>query len=104
MDIKATPPTNTLKETNTSADIIKEKKLRQACADFEAIMLKQLMSMARESFPEGGLFDGGHAEDMYRSIQDEELAKQLAQGKGMGLGELLFRQISRQHPPTTGRK
>lgn len=104
MDIKATPPAIGLKETTASADMIKEKKLRQACADFEAIMLNQLLNMARESLPEGGLFDGGHAENIYRSMQDEELSKQLASGKGMGLGELLFQQISEQHPTTAGGK
>ena len=104
MDIKASPPTIGLKETNTSADIIKEKKLRKACADFEAIMLNQLLSTARQSMPEGGLFGGGHAEEMYRSMQDEELSKHLTQGKGMGLGELLFQQISKQHPSTIGRR
>ena len=104
MDIKASPPTIGLKESTVSADIVKEKKLREACADFEAIMLNQMLRMARESQPEGGLFKGGHAEDMYRSMQDEELAKKLAHGKGAGLGELLFQQISRQHPHTTGRK
>ncbi len=104
MDIKASPPTINLKETTVSADINKEKKLRKACADFEAIMLNQMLRMARQSMPEGGLFGGGHAEEMYRSMLDEELSIKLAHAKGIGLGELLFQQISKQHPTTTGRK
>ena len=104
MDIKTNPATIGLKETTISADNVKENKLRKACADFESIMLKQLMSIAREGLPEGGLFDGGRAEEMYRSMLDDELSIKLAHGKGMGLGELLYKQISKQHPPTTDKK
>lgn len=94
---------NTLKKNLISADIIKERKLRRACADFEALMLQQMMRLARESTPKGGLFEGGFAEDMYRSLQDQEMSKNISQGKGMGFGELLYRQISQQNRPKSNK-
>ena len=91
--------TNAFKKNLISADINKETRLRQACADFEALMLQQMMRMARESMPKSGLLDGGFAEDMFRSVQEEELSKNMSQGRGMGFGELLYRQISQQINP-----
>lgn len=91
--------TNAFKKNLISADINKETRLRQACADFEAMMLQQMMRMARENMPKSGLLEGGFAEDMFRSVQEEELAKNMSQGRGMGFGELLYRQISQQINP-----
>ena len=82
-----------LKQTGHSADKAKERKLRNACADFEAIILKQMLSTMRKSIPKTGLFHGGYAEDLYQSMHDEMLAEKLAHGKGMGLGEALYRQL-----------
>lgn len=80
-----------------SADMERDGRLRKACADFEAIILEKFLSMARESAPEDGLLSGGHAEKMYRSLHDQELAQQMAAGRGMGFGDLLYRQINQQH-------
>lgn len=96
MEISA-PINNGFKPSPVPADTNKDGQLRQACADFEAIILQKFLSMARESVPKSGLLDGGHAEDMYRSMHDQEMAQQLAAGRGMGFGDQLYRQISREH-------
>ncbi|MBU0483739.1 MAG: rod-binding protein [Proteobacteria bacterium] len=112
-------PLTNLKEINFSADITnksrnpqnsanvrpdqaKDAKTRKACADFEAIILRQWLTAMRKSVPKGELFKGGYAEEMYQSMQDNALADHLAHGKGMGLGEVLYRQISGQDKLTTG--
>lgn len=96
MKVTMPPSTIHLKETAVSADTMKEKKLRNACAGFEAIFIKQMLRTMREGAPEGGLFGKGFATEMYQAMFDEELAETLAQGKGMGLGESLYKQISGQ--------
>ncbi|MFH7320866.1 rod-binding protein [Desulfurivibrio sp. D14AmB] len=85
------------KNSAGAADTERDPRLRQACADFEAIMLEKFLRMARESAPKEGLLSGGHAEQMYRSLHDQELAQQMAAGEGMGFGEMLYRQITQQH-------
>ncbi len=87
-----------LKQTGTAADKLKEKKekkLRKACHDFEALMLKQLLTTMRKSVPKDGILHGGYASDMYQSMQDDALAQEMAKGRGMGLGDSLYRQLSR---------
>ncbi|MFH1215943.1 MAG: rod-binding protein [Pseudomonadota bacterium] len=75
-------------------DSIENKKLEEACRDFEAILLNKLLSTMRESIPDDGLFEKSFGEKMYQSMLDEEMTKNMAHGKGIGIGELLYRQLS----------
>ena len=93
MDI-ITDATSGLKGIVNSADTPKERKLREACAGFEAIMTKQMLSLARRSAPKDGLLDGGYGEEIFRSMQDDQLSQKMAAGNGMGFGEMLYRQLT----------
>jgi flagellar protein FlgJ len=84
----------TLKPETDSVDKVKDAKLHKACQGFEAIMLKQLLTTMRKSVPKGGLFKTGYAEDMYNSMHDEQLAKSLSSGKGMGIADMMYKQVS----------
>ena len=72
----------------------KNKKLAAACQDFEAIMLNKIMSSMRDSLPEGGLFEKSYGEKIFQSMLDEEMTRQMAHGKGMGLAKLLYEELS----------
>lgn len=93
----STQPLIGLKKTTATTDTEKERGLRKACHDFEAIILKQMLDAMRKSIPKSGLLDGdGYADKMYQSMRDDEMAKEMARGKGMGLGEVLYKQLSGQ--------
>ncbi len=64
-------------------------------------MLKQLLTTMRKSVPKDGLFKTGYAEEMYTSMHDEQLAKDMAHGKGIGLSDILYKQISGEIKSTT---
>ena len=53
----------------------------------------QLQNM-RRTIPKSGLLDGGMQEDIYTGLFDEQVARAVAKGKGMGLGEMLFRRLA----------
>ncbi|MDH4321107.1 MAG: rod-binding protein [Desulfobulbaceae bacterium] len=90
----------TLKKTAPATDKSKERELRKACHDFEAIMLKQMLDAMRKSVPKSGLLDNdSYANKMYQSMQDDELSQEMARGKGMGLGEVLYQQLSGHAKP-----
>jgi len=99
--MKISTPTLTLKPEANSVDKAKEAKLRKACKGFEAIMLKQLLTTMRKSVPKDGLFKTGYAEDMYNSMHDDQLAKELSSGRGMGIADMLYKQISGEIKHTT---
>lgn len=93
MEIKA-PPAIDFKKNPTLTDTAKEAKLKKACQDFEAILLKQMLTTMRKSIPKGGLFEDGYANEMYQSMGDEELAKAMTRGKGTGVAAVLYNQLS----------
>ena len=106
------PLINEFKGTVGSTDTVHDKrvltgsenkKLRQACSDFEALLLNKLVSSMRESLPEGGLFEKSFGEKMFQSMHDEELSRQMASGRGTGMGELLYQKINRQVNGNSGR-
>ena len=90
-----------LKKNSISADTSTEAKLKKSCKDFEAIILKQLLTTMRKSIPKGGLFNQGYSEDMYQSMYDQELAKSMAHSKGIGIADALYSQLSGKIKSTT---
>ncbi|HHY47238.1 MAG TPA: hypothetical protein GX506_08090 [Firmicutes bacterium] len=75
------------------------KKLREVCQDFESIFLQYLIREMRASVPKSGLFGGGFSEEVFLSLFDENLAKEMARRGGIGIGEMLQRQLSRSAGP-----
>lgn len=76
------------------ADTPKERKLKNACQDFEALVMNQMLQIMRESVPKDGLFSGGYGEELFQSMQDEKLAEHLAAGGGLGFADKLYAQLS----------
>ena len=87
-----------LKNIDQRADNTDEADLEKACKDFEAIILNKMMASMRKTVPEGGLFEKSYGEKIYQSMLDEELSKNIAHGKGMGLGQMLFEQLTNKEP------
>lgn len=71
-----------------------EKKLQEACTQFETLFLQQMLSQMRKSIPKSDIFGGGGSEEeMFMGMLDEERAKAWASEGGIGLADLLFRQM-----------
>ncbi len=79
--------------TKTAA-AAKERKLQRACKDFEALLIKQLLTTMRKSVPKDGLFTQGFAEETYQDMYDDQLARKIAHGRGMGIAEAMYKQLS----------
>jgi len=69
-------------------------KLKKACGDFESIFVAKLFKAMRGSIPRSGLFDKGSQQEMYQSLFDEEISKHLAKRGGIGLGNMMFRNMT----------
>jgi len=75
---------------------IDEGKLKKVCEDFESIFISQMLKVMRKSVPKSGLLDGGSQQDTYLSLFDEELSKSMAKRGGIGLGKILYQNITNQ--------
>lgn len=69
-------------------------KLRETSAEFESIFIRQILKDMRRTLSEGGFFGHGLRGEIYTSFIDEQLALSLAKGRGIGLGERLYQQLS----------
>jgi len=67
--------------------------LRAAARQFESLFTKMMLeSMRSASF--GDPMFGSDQGDMYQDMADDQLAVQLSQGRGLGLADMLIRQLS----------
>jgi flagellar protein FlgJ len=69
------------------------KVLREAAKQFESLFTKMMLESMRQAGFGDPMF-GSDQGDMYQSMMDDQLAVQLSQGKGLGLADMLIRQLS----------
>jgi flagellar protein FlgJ len=67
--------------------------LRAAAKQFESLFTKMMLDSMRSASMGDPLF-GSDQGDMYQDMADDQLAVQLSQGKGLGLADMLIRQLS----------
>ncbi|MCY1274701.1 Peptidoglycan hydrolase FlgJ [compost metagenome] len=73
-----------------------EGNLRKVAQEFESLFLNQMlkaMRSANEVFAEGN-FTNSNETKMYQDMHDQQLSVSLAKDKGMGLADVLVRQLS----------
>jgi flagellar protein FlgJ len=66
--------------------------LRAAAKQFEALFLQMVLKSMRDAVPANSLFDSDQTQ-LFRSLQDQQLAMNLAQGRGVGLADVIYRQL-----------
>lgn len=71
-----------------------KEKLQKACQEFEAIFLNMMLKQMRGSVMEGEFTEKSHAREIFEEMHDEELSKAISQGKGMGLAQQLYQQLT----------
>jgi flagellar protein FlgJ len=81
-----------LDEDKTSKD---PEALRRTCQDFEAVMLKEMLKSMRNTVPDDGLVEKSNGQEIFDDLMDQEVATQMARTEGVGIGEMLFRQLQK---------
>jgi flagellar protein FlgJ len=81
---------------NDASKAVENDRFKNACADFEAIFIHHMFQSMKQTLPGEDLFGQSSQKDMYESMYHQEIATQLARGKGLGMGEALYRQLMNQ--------
>lgn len=80
-------------------DLLSSKKeesdLKQACQEFEAMFLTQLLSSMRKTIPKSDIFGDRKKEEMWQDLMDSEVAKTWSQTDGIGLANILYQQMKK---------
>lgn len=70
-----------------------ETKLRWAARQLETMFMQELFKGMRRTIPEGGLFERSFSLQTYQEMLDDELAKSMSLGGGIGLSEVILQQL-----------
>jgi Rod binding domain-containing protein len=76
-----------------------QAELRRLCHELEAVFLRQLFSAMRSSVPADDQFAPSQGEEIFTGLLDDRLASDAAEKLDRGVGEVLYRQLSRRLPP-----
>ncbi|SIO39263.1 peptidoglycan DD-metalloendopeptidase family protein [Halodesulfovibrio marinisediminis] len=68
-------------------------KLREAVEGFEAIFIQKMWQQMRNTVPKSGMFKS-REEQMWQGMFDQELSVKMAQSGGIGLADMLYKQLS----------
>jgi flagellar protein FlgJ len=77
------------------AGATQHEKLERTARELEAVVLTQLLGAMRRTVPEGGLFGESLADDVFRSMLDEELARVTAERSPFGLADAIVRRMEK---------
>lgn len=67
--------------------------LKKALTEFESLFIGYMLKTMKESVAKNELFHGGSGEEIYNSLFDTELARLMASGHGIGLKDMMMREM-----------
>ena len=73
-----------------------QKEMEKVARDFESVFINKLFESMRKAIPKSDLLDSS-AMDMYQTMMDQEMAKEMSKQKGMGIGEMVYNDLSRMN-------
>ena len=73
-----------------------KKEMEKVARDFESVFINKLFESMRKAIPKSDLLDSS-AMDMYQTMMDQEMAKEMSKQKGMGMGEMVYNDLSRMN-------
>ena len=88
-------PIGQLQLTPDQQKAAKAAKLHKAAQEFEAYFVQQMFTQMRKAVPQDGMMHS-KGEDMFRDLLDQQVGEDIAKGKGIGLSDSLYRQLSLQ--------
>jgi len=69
-----------------------DQAARGVAQQFEALFLSMMLKSMRDATPQDGLFDNDQTR-LYNQLMDQTLAQKLSSGKGIGLADVIARQL-----------
>jgi len=102
MDSLSVPLTSRVQDLaapNLSASSLKHARnmaqAQKAAMDFESVYLAQMLQPMFDTVDVDETFGGGSAEETWRGLQVEEVAKHMARNGGIGLADVVAKEMMR---------
>jgi len=75
-----------------------EAALKAVAQQFEGIFMNMMLKSMREATPKDGMFDSEQG-NLYTQLFDQQLAQKLSAGKGLGVADMLVKQLTAKTSP-----
>jgi peptidoglycan hydrolase FlgJ len=82
----------------------KLKQIHKVSQDFEALFVGMMMKSMRATVAKDKLTGGGHGEEIFRSMLDQEYAAAAAKRNSLGLAATIEKDIIRQESRSSSKK
>ncbi|MBW2659590.1 MAG: rod-binding protein [Deltaproteobacteria bacterium] len=70
------------------------QSLKKSSREFETLYVMEMFKAMRKSVPKGGLFEKDMSTEIFQEMLDMETAKTAAKGKGLGIAEMIYKQMA----------
>lgn len=67
----------------------------KAAKDFESFFLSQMLDQISKGIASDGLFGGGHAEQVFKGLLNQEYGKAIAKSGGVGIADMVRTEMLR---------
>ncbi len=78
-----------------------QKKVKKAAQDFESFFIGQMMESMTEGLETNEYFGGGHGEEMWRSMLNQEYGKEVAKSGRLGISSTVMTSMLRAQEERT---
>ncbi len=72
-----------------------DRALREACREFEALFLENILRGLDRTVMRSGFFPESLESKIYRDLYYQELAREIS-GQGLGIAEMLYQELSQR--------
>ena len=72
----------------------RDKDIREASVELEAILLKMMYAEMYKTVPKDELFGDDNAMEIYQDMYQGELTKEMAKAGGIGLADFIYQQLT----------
>lgn len=91
-----------LKSAKNRAGDGADPKLRAACTEMESLFVNYLLKEMRATVESSGFISGGRAEEIFTSMLDVEMSRNISAAGGIGLSTMLLEQLAGRATPKEG--
>lgn len=77
--------------------------LKKTAQEFEEIFVNMLLKSMRSTVGDSGLMEKSNQRDIFEGMLDEELAKTISKGGGIGISEMMVKQLSKYAQPESSK-
>jgi len=97
-------PVTSIREMQTAQsqqplDARQKLRLQNAVKEFEAVLGGYMLKSMRSSIPKDDMFGESYGGDMLEGMFDVELARHVSRSSSLGLGEMLYKEITGEEMP-----